>query len=58
MAFVNRSIPGINILCSVCKTIGKYEIDDNESMSCLICGTISENYLSQSQDVDDGGKYM
>ena len=32
-----------------------FEQDDQEQMICTLCGTISQDFLSQSQDVVDGG---
>ena len=33
----------------------RFEQDEQEQMICSICGTIAQDFLSQSQDVDDGG---
>ena len=33
----------------------RFEQDEQEQMICILCGTIAQDFLSQSQDVDDGG---
>ena len=47
------SAPAFRAICSVCKGM-KWQMDSEENMTCMICGTVTHEFLSQTNDINDG----
>ena len=43
--------------CHICAG-GEFDLDEDENLICVLCGTVSNQYLSQTKDIEDGSALL